>query len=155
LEAAGGGDKGPMFVGWSAIDVSGGWVAACSVLAALYAQRRTGAPQSVVTSLLGAGMTLKSGAFVADGAVVERPVLDAGQTGYGAAYRIYEAEDGNWLALAILDDGAWARLREIVGAERLSARPPALRTQRGERQPEEAVLEEVFATRPAAEWIAA
>jgi hypothetical protein len=35
------------------------------------------------------------------------PLLDAGQTGYGAAYRIYQGADSGWLALAIPDQRAW------------------------------------------------
>ena len=99
-------------------------------------------------------MLLKSGAFLADGTVLTGPVLDHGQTGYGAAYRIYRAKDGIWLALAIQDSGAWQRLREVAGREDLPRSPPPLRTGNGERQQAEEVLEQVFATKDAAAWVA-
>src|SRR5260221_681026 len=83
---------------------------ACATLAALYAQRKTGAPQSVHSTLLGSGMVLKAGSFAVGDTVVEGPVLDAGQNGWGAAYRIYQGSDGEWFALAVLDADAWERL---------------------------------------------
>jgi crotonobetainyl-CoA:carnitine CoA-transferase CaiB-like acyl-CoA transferase len=152
VEAAQGGfGAAPTFLSWGAIDVAGGWVSACGVLAALYARRRTGAGQSVSSSLLAAGMLLKSGAFVAGGTVAEGPVLDADQLGYGAAYRLYEGADGGWLALAVSDQSAWDALGRLIGG--LPASPPPLRTVGGERQPEEALLEAAFASRPVSEWV--
>ena len=152
--AQGGAGNAPTFVAWGAIDVTSGWIAACGILAGLYARRRTGAGQSVATSLLGASLALQSHAFVDGGVAVGGPVLDADQTGYGAAYRLYRGADDEWLALAVPDAAAWARLREVVGAGDLPDRPPALRTVAGERQPAEAVLEAAFAARPAADWVA-
>ena len=134
----------PTFLVWGAIDVTSGWVSACAVIAALYARRRTGAGQSVSTSLLGSGMLLKSGAFLAGETRVGGPVLDADQTGYGATYRIYQARDGAWLAVVVPDGPTWARLRAVVQAEGLPDAPPPLRLQAGERQPAEVLLEEAF-----------
>ncbi len=154
-EAAAGGDRQPpTYMGWGAIDVTSGWIAACAVLAGLYARRRTGIPQSVTTTLLGAALTLKSGAFVDGDTVVEGPILDADQTGYGAAYRIYQCQGGAWLALAVPDRSAWARLRDLVGGDLVPPEPPLLRTGRQQRQPAEETLEGVFATRDAASWVA-
>jgi crotonobetainyl-CoA:carnitine CoA-transferase CaiB-like acyl-CoA transferase len=154
VEAAAGGEgQPPTYLGWGAIDVTSGWVAACGVLVGLYARRRTGIPQSVTTSLLGAALTLKSGAFVVGDTVVEGPILDSGQTGYGAAYRIYPARDGAWLALAVPDHSTWGRLQQLVDG--LPNEPPPLRTQPGERQGAEVLLERAFATRDAAGWLEA
>jgi crotonobetainyl-CoA:carnitine CoA-transferase CaiB-like acyl-CoA transferase len=156
VEAAIGGDgQPPTYLGWGAIDVTSGWMAACAVLAGLYARRRTGIPQSVTSTLLGAALTLKSGAFIAGDTIVEGPILDAGQTGYGAAYRLYRAEDGGWLALAVPDEATWARLIDVVGVKGLPAQPPPLRIRRGERQPAEELLERAFSTRAAGTWVAA
>ncbi len=155
IEASqGGAAQPPTFLVWGAIDVTSGWLSAASVLAALYARRRSGVGQSVSTSLLGAALLLKSGAFVSDGAVVQGPVLDDEQTGYGAAYRIYRAGDGAWLALAIPDAGTWERLGAVVDLAELGDVPPPLRRRAGERQPAEVLLEEAFGTKTAAVWIA-
>jgi crotonobetainyl-CoA:carnitine CoA-transferase CaiB-like acyl-CoA transferase len=154
-EAAQGGDgQPPTFVAWGAIDVTGGWIAACGVLAGLYARRRDGSGQSVATSLLGASLALQSGAFVSGDAVHGGPVLDGEQTGYGAAYRLYRGGDGQWFAVAIEDAEAWERLCEVAGVDG-DTTPPPLRTVGGERQPVELLLEAAFATRDASEWVTA
>jgi len=150
----GGAGQPPTFLSWGAIDVTGGWMAACGILAGLYARRRVGGGQTVSSSLLGAALTLKSGAFLAGDRVVGGPVLDANQTGYGAAYRIYQAGDGAWLALAVPDARAWDGLRAVVRVGGLPAAPPALRTDGGAPQPEELLLESVFRTRDASAWVA-
>ena len=150
----GGAGQPPTFLRWGAVDVAGGWISACGILAGLYARRRDGGGQSVSSSLLGAGMTLKSGAFLAGDAVVGGPVLDAQQTGYGAAYRLYQGADGAWFALAVPDAATWLGLRTAVARDDLPRSPPPLRTQPGEgRQPEELVLEAAFRTKDAAVWV--
>jgi len=152
----GGAGQAPTYLVWGAVDVTSGWLAACGVLAALYARRRCGGGQSVRSSLLGAALTLKSGAFLSrDGdAVVTGPVLDGAQRGYGAAYRLYPAADGEWFALAVPDVPTWERLRDAVGIDALPASPPPLRTG-GRAQREEELLEQVFATKDAAAWVVA
>ena len=155
IEASqGGAGQPPTFLVWGAVDVTSGWMSAASVLAGLYARRRSGAGQSVSTSLLGSALLLESGAFVSGGAVMQGPLLDRDQTGYGAAYRIYQAGDGAWLALAISDATAWERLREVVGLPALAESPPPLRLRSDDREPSEVLLEEAFRTRAARAWVA-
>ncbi len=150
----GGGGRPPTFLRWGAVDVAGGWISACGMLAGLYARRRDGGGQSVASSLLGAGMTLKFGAFLAGDTVVGGPVLDAQQTGYGAAYRMYQGADGAWFALAVPDAASWLRLRAAVARDDLPLAPPPLRTQLEEgSQPEELMLETAFRARDAAVWV--
>jgi crotonobetainyl-CoA:carnitine CoA-transferase CaiB-like acyl-CoA transferase len=150
-----GGAQPPTYLVWGAVDTAGGWITATGILAALYARRRTGAGQSVSASLLGAALTLKSGAFLDGYRVVGGPVLDAGQTGYGAAYRIYQGRDGRWLALAVPGQEAWDRLRAILSVPGLPSSPPPVRTAPAPLQQEEVLLEAAFATRDAADWVAA
>jgi crotonobetainyl-CoA:carnitine CoA-transferase CaiB-like acyl-CoA transferase len=156
LEAAQGGDgDAPTFLAWGAIDVAAGWLAACGILAGLYARRRTGAGQSVATSLLGAAMWLTSGAVRVGDRLVAGPTLDAGQDGYGAAYRLYACAGDTWLALAVTDQAAWDGLVEVVGAADLPPSPPPLRTAGDGPQAAEVVLAGAFAARTAGEWVAA
>ncbi|MCX4092909.1 CoA transferase [Nocardia sp. alder85J] len=156
IEAGQGGHgQPPTYLVWGAIDVTGGWLAAIGIVAGLYARRRHGGGQVVRSSLLGAALTMKSGAFLAGDRVLGGPVLDAGQTGYGAAYRLYRGGDQSWFALAIPDRAAWDGLRATVSGADLPADPPPLRTDSGDRQPEELVLEQAFATKDAAWWVAA
>jgi crotonobetainyl-CoA:carnitine CoA-transferase CaiB-like acyl-CoA transferase len=151
----GGADQPPTFLVWGAVDVTGGWLAACGVLAGLYARRRRGGGQSVRSSLLGAALTLKSGAFLAGDTITSGPVLDAEQRGYGAAYRLYQGADGAWFALAVPDAATWQRLRAVVGVDELPPSPPPLRTEGGALQPEEQQLERAFGGKEAAAWVAA
>jgi crotonobetainyl-CoA:carnitine CoA-transferase CaiB-like acyl-CoA transferase len=154
----GGAGNPPTFLVWGAIDAMSGWVAACGVLAGLYARRRSGAGQSVSTSLLGTALLTKSGAFVAGGQVQSGPVLDRGQTGYGAAYRIYQGRDDAWFALAVPDAAGWGRLRQavgqVVGVDALPEAPPPLRVGTHEYQRAEQVLETAFRTDAAVVWAA-
>jgi crotonobetainyl-CoA:carnitine CoA-transferase CaiB-like acyl-CoA transferase len=152
-QAQAGEGRSPRFLVWGAVDVAGGWLAASGILAGLYARRRSGSGQSVKSSLLGAGLVLKSGAFVSNGSVVSGPLLDADQLGYGAAYRMYQAGDGAWIAVAVPDQAAWDGLRSVVPAEGLPASPPPLRTEGGALQAAEELLEKAFAGRPAADWV--
>jgi crotonobetainyl-CoA:carnitine CoA-transferase CaiB-like acyl-CoA transferase len=110
----------------------------------------------VVTVLLGAGMLLHSGVFRRDGAIVRGPELDAAQTGYGPGYRIYQGADGGWFALVLPDPEAWERVRALPEARTLPAAYAPLRGGADDavaRRAED-VLERVFATAPAAVWVA-
>lgn len=147
----GGAGQPPTYLVWGAVDAAGGWIAACGIIAGLYARRRGGGGQRVASSLVGAALALKSGATPEDAG----PVLDAGQHGYGAAYRIYQCRDGAWLALAVPGDDEWQRLREAARVPGLPDRLPSLRTDQGPPQPAELALEAAFATRDAADWAAA
>jgi crotonobetainyl-CoA:carnitine CoA-transferase CaiB-like acyl-CoA transferase len=153
-QSQGGAGESPTFLVWGAVDTAGGWVSACGILAALYARRRTGRAQRVSTSLLGSGLTLKSGAFIVGDSVVGGPILDAGQLGFGAAYRFYQGADGRWLALAVPDLATWAALRRTVAIEGLPENPPPLRTAAGPPQAEEALLEKAFSSKDAGAWVA-
>ncbi len=154
IEAAAGGEgQPPTHLPAAPVDRTNGWLAACAMLAGLYARRRSGVPQSVTSILLGAGMTLKSGVFLVGDDSVEGPLLDDRQTGYGATYRLYQGSDGAWFALAILDEASWQAVRKIVAEPGVPDRPPPLRLRRGERQPAEEILEEAFARRPASVWV--
>jgi len=160
MEAAIGGCAGePTFNSWGSIDVTGGWVSACGILAGLLSRRRFGGGgRSVDTTLLGAGALLRSGSFIAAGRVVEGPMVDAGQTGLGATYRVYCGADDQWFAIAVPDARAWEGVRSVVGAatyDRLPDTPPALRGSGADPQPEELVLQEEFARRDASVWVAA
>ncbi len=153
IEASQGGyGQSPTVLMWGALDVAGGWVSACGMLAGLYARRRTRQGQSVSSSLYAASLLMKSGAFCTADEVVSGPVLDGEQTGYGAAYRIYRCADG-WLALAIQDAASWARLRAALELPALPSEPPALRLRGGDVQPAERQLEIVFRTQPVMAWL--
>lgn len=152
---AGGAGNDPLAATWIPIDMSGGWVAATGILAGLHARAARGRGQRVVTSLLGTGMLLHSGVFERDGELVRGPQLDAQQTGYGPGYRIYRGGDGNWFALVLPGHEAWrkvAELPEVVGLPEVYAPLRGGAADAAAREAE-TVLEAVFATAPAVEWV--
>src|SRR4029077_14968150 len=107
-----------------------------------------------MTSLLGAGMLLQSGVYQRSGKVIRQPELDAGQTGYGPGYRLYECADRKCLAVVIRDTVAWERLASLPECAGLPADYVPLR--RGcdddiARSAEE-VLQAAFASAPATMW---
>jgi crotonobetainyl-CoA:carnitine CoA-transferase CaiB-like acyl-CoA transferase len=103
----------------------------------------------VSSSLFGAALTLKSGAFLSGDRAVPGLVLDANQTGYGAAYRIYRCRDGAWIALAAGSDEAWRRLREVTGVPGLPDSLPPL----GDSAAEGRLLEKAFGARDVGTWV--
>lgn len=153
--AVGGAGNDPLAPTWIPIDTAGGWVAATGILAGLYAQALTGRGQRVTTSLLGAGMLLQSGVFQRENDYVRQPALDAGQTGYGPGYRIYDGCDGAWFALVLPSPASWERLRALPEAASLPMPYAPLRggVHDAIARQAEAVLEKVFATAPAADWV--
>ena len=152
----GGAEQPPTFLVWGAVDVTSGWLSACGVLAGLYARRRHGGGQSVRSSLLGAALTLKSGAFLAGDTITSGPVLDGEQRGYGAAYRLYQGADGAWFALAVPDAASWERLRTRDGPRRAPDVAPAA-TDRGRRAAAGGAVARArrSPTKEAAAWVAA
>ena len=154
--AIGGEGNDPIAATWIPIDMTGGWVAAIGMLAGLYARSRGGgAGQVVETSLLGAGVLLHSGVFFRGGTLVRGPALDPSQTGYGPGYRIYECDDGQWLALVVPSADAWHRLACLLPEQ--AALPGQYAPLRGGSldavaREAEAVLEAAFGSGTAAAW---
>lgn len=151
----GGAGNDPLAATWIPIDMTGGWLAAIGMLAALYARAVDGHGQRVATSLLGAGMLLHSGVYERDGELVRGPELDGQQTGYGPGYRIYAGSDGDWFALVLPDPQSWQRLAALPEVSALPAGYTPLRggTDDASARQAEKVLEAAFATAPAADWV--
>jgi crotonobetainyl-CoA:carnitine CoA-transferase CaiB-like acyl-CoA transferase len=152
----GGPGNEPTAATWIPIDMTGGWVAASGILAALFCQAADGAGRRVATSLLGAGMLLQSGVYQRGGHPVCEPQLDAAQTGYGPGYRLYQGGDGAWLALVLPDEASWERLRSIEEFSALAASYVPLRfgsDAQGAREAEE-LIERGFASAPRDAWVA-
>ena len=127
--AIGGTGNQPTAATWIPLDMSGGWVAAIGILAGLYGRTVTGRGQQVATSLLGAGMLLQSGVFSRDGRCVRGPELAGDQAGYGPGYRLYQAGDGDWIAVVIPNPESWRRaaFRRRLRRRSRGLHPPARR----------------------------
>ena len=119
------------------------------VLAALFARERTGRGQRVQTSLLQAVLALQSGSVVSYPG--HEVVLRNTPT-----YRLYQGGDGEWFFLAVGNQSFWAKLCKAIEHEEL-ARDPRFGSWLSRRDHADALmplLEEVFASKPASEWLA-
>jgi len=110
-------------------DFGGALTVVARILAALLERERTGRGERIVVSLA---------AVAAELAPFSRPL-----TGELACYRIYETADGRRLTVAALEPAFWERLVELAG------RPDLL----GRAADGHAELEELFASRPLADWL--
>ena len=115
-EDGGCGDGGAPF--WSLTsmgDTGNGFLSAIGVVQALYHRARTGVAQRVDTSILNASMlTTSYAATRPDGTGLERPHLDAMQTGITATYAIYPTAD-HWLCIAVLTEEHWQAFAGALG----------------------------------------
>jgi crotonobetainyl-CoA:carnitine CoA-transferase CaiB-like acyl-CoA transferase len=119
-----------------------------AILAALFVRERTGEGQHVETSLLHASLALQSG-HVVQYAGRPAPARD------NPTYRLYQAEDGEWLFLACGNQAFWAKLCAAIGIEHLAADPRfaswTLRVDHAAALLP--VLEAAFRARPRAHWL--
>jgi crotonobetainyl-CoA:carnitine CoA-transferase CaiB-like acyl-CoA transferase len=144
----------PSKVGVAVVDLTTGMMAANALLAALYARERTGAGQHVDTSLLEtqvAWLANVASAYLVTGAAPERhgnahPTI--------VPYQSFRASDADF-ALGVGNDAQWQRLCTAIGRPELAddarfrTNPDRIR----HRDALIALLEEHFATAPAAAWV--
>jgi formyl-CoA transferase/CoA:oxalate CoA-transferase len=145
----------PMRTGYSLIDISTGLLAFGGVVTALLARERNGRGQYVETSLLDAavaGMSYHGLAYLISG----RPPARLGNAHPAMApYQTFATADG-YLILGVANDGLWRRFCRAVDRPDLVDDPrfatnPARVARRGELA---TLLQEMFATRPTADWLA-
>ena len=144
--------SGPVVPGPLVADLGGGTLMAVfGILAALFARGSTGKGQLVDVSMTD-GMMAFMTSHAAEWLFARREPAGGEyfNTGGAAAYNVYRGADGRWFTLGIIERHFWERLRTVLGRPDLPDDPLAEGTE-GERA--RAVLTEVFASRPAAEWI--
>jgi len=147
----------PIYLGLGAGDAYGGLMGALGILLALHHRDRTGLGQSIDASLYGAQLFLAAPSL--------QPFLATGKEEYGlqqarAAARNplwnrYRAEDA-WLAVCAENtDPAWQSLTGLDGVSGLSE-DERFRDAAGRRDNNASLvtlLDEVFARRPASDWV--
>ncbi len=152
-------DGHPIWSVTSLGDTGNGFLSAIGIIQALYHRDRTGEGQFLDTSIIYAQLLNASTAWVTpDGSVRgDRHALDAGCLGSSALYRLYRCADGRWLALGAYARRQFSALCSVIGRDDLDTDDrfaPA-----GNRSARDAemwsLLEDVFATRPAREWLVA
>lgn len=149
-------DGPPMKAGVALVDVVTGLHAAVAIVAALRAREVTGKGERIEVSLLDSAFSALVN--VAQNALVtgEEPARFGNAHPSIAPYQPFRASDG-WVAVAAANEGLFARLCGVVGRPELADderfRTNAARVRnRAELLP---LLEGVFATRSADEWVAA
>jgi crotonobetainyl-CoA:carnitine CoA-transferase CaiB-like acyl-CoA transferase len=132
---AGGGK--PLWSFTSLGDTGNGFLSAIAIVQALAHRDRTGEGQFCTTSIVNAQLLVASTVVARpDGTCFERPRVDALQTGFSPAHRLYECADG-WLCVVAAEDAHAQTLRRVLGVTR------------------DEQLEARFRARSAAEWFAA
>ena len=110
----------PAIPGVPMADLASGFNAALSVLVALRTRDKTGKGEFIDVSIFDTAvslMVLNLARFLATG---EEPV--AGETlltGSFPFYNLYEASDGGWLAVAVVEPKFWQKMCELLGAPEL------------------------------------
>ena len=147
-------DQPPVKVGVPIADLNAGLYACYAILAAYIHRLKTGQGQHIDTSLLEAGLAYtfwESSIYFATG--VSAPPMGSAHR-LSAPYQAVRASDG-YLALGAANQRAWEQLCVVIGRRDLLAEPRfATNAERTRHQQELAdILEEVFATKPVAEWL--
>ncbi|GIX49777.1 MAG: CoA transferase [Candidatus Tectimicrobiota bacterium] len=145
----------PVAVGTYVVDVTGAFVAAYGILAALYARAQYGVGQEVEVSLLDAALALQAmeAAVYLNGGVVP------GKSGSGhwmmpPPYGIFQTRDGQ-LALNAHSDDWWARLCRVPAFAHLGqdARFATRQARAAHREALNAEVQRILATRCRDEWL--
>jgi len=99
-------------------DTGNGFLSAAAICQALMEREKTGKGQFVDTSIVNACLLNTSyGIAKPDGSPVDRPRLDANQTGYSDYYRIYCCGDDKWIQVAAISDQHKAAF-DVIAADR-------------------------------------
>ena len=112
---AGGENGAPTCYNATTVDFSAGLLGAIAALAAQYHKLRAGAGATIVTTLVDTGLFLLSELVQsADGGFMALRKLNATQTGFHPAERLYRARNG-WIAIAARSEGMARRLLPVLG----------------------------------------
>ncbi len=146
-------DGHPAIPGVPMADLASGYNAAMSILVALRTRDRTGKGEFIDVSIFDTAvslMVLNVARFLATG---EEPVAgEALLTGRFPFYKLYQASDGGWLAVATVESKFWNRMCEILGAPELA---DAQLADEREKTRVVKILEARFRMKTQAEWEAA
>ncbi len=136
----------PIPPGVQVADLSGGMLAAISILAALVGRAKTGTGQYLDVSLFDGALswagTMIGGTYAA-GRKTERGKMQL--NGGMACYNVYETRDGKYITLGAIEPHFWAAFCKAVGRDDLNPR-----AQEFEAVPEVAAI---FKTRMFDEWL--
>ena len=103
-------------------DTGNGFLTAVGICNALMERERTGKGQFIDTSIINACLLNSSYAVAKpDGSAVDRPQLNADQTGYGDYYRLYKCADGEWIQIAAVNEKHRKAFDALAGDDKIAA----------------------------------
>lgn len=148
----------PVRVGVAVIDLGTGLHAVEAILAALFHRERTGRGQRVEVSLLDTAVTWLSYAAQSYLATGEEPGRFGSAHPNIVPYQAFRGSDGRYFILSVGNDPTWqrfARMMDRLEGTRLAddARYATNAGRVARRRELVATLEELFARRPAGEWL--
>jgi crotonobetainyl-CoA:carnitine CoA-transferase CaiB-like acyl-CoA transferase len=146
--------EGPMRTGAAIVDVATGMFAALGVMTALFERQSSGRGQWVQASLLQSGLALmdfQAARWLVDGVVPGQVGNDHPTSMPTSAY---PTADG-WINVATAGEAIWRRLCDAVDRPALATdeRFASNADRARHREALNALLAEVFATRPSADWV--
>lgn len=144
----------PARVGFSVGDIGASLFLAVGILAALHERARSAEGQHVDVAMLDAQVAMMENAFIRYLAAGEVPEPLGADHPVIAPFGAFKAQDG-YLALAASKEAMWRAVCDVVGHSEWKADPrfASVPLRRQHRDAIRALLEEVLATRPRAEWI--
>lgn len=145
----------PIRVGLPMVDVACGMCGAFGILAAVMHWRQTGRGQRIETSLVDTMFNFMAAKFGEYGVTHTEPAR-AINLPIAAPSRHFRASDGRWFSVSVVSQPAFVRFCSVVGRPEWVTDPRyATNAGRVAHRPEMAVeLHALFATRPAADWVA-
>ena len=118
------GEGHPVWALTSLGDTGNGFLSASAICMALMERETTGKGQFVDTSIVNACLLNTSYALAgADGSSVDRPRLDAMQTGYSDYYRLFKCGDDKWIQVAAFSDEQKAQLDKAAPGRDFGSAP--------------------------------
>lgn len=147
-------DDPPLPVSIPQADQAGAIMAAYGALLALFHRERSGEGQEVNVSLLGTQVALQSfniTSYLWSGRLPSRQPRGA----FGPTWTTYRCADGKYIALGMIEDRYWPELCQAVGEPELLEDTRYKTALDRARNAAELIarLDEVFARRPAREWL--
>jgi crotonobetainyl-CoA:carnitine CoA-transferase CaiB-like acyl-CoA transferase len=155
MSLTGGPDEPPMKSGLSLVDLAGGYVAALSMMAAVWRARRDGVGEDVDLSLFETALSLLTyvGTWTASRGYEPERLANSAHPSI-VPFQAFATADG-WLVIACAKEKFWTRLTEVVGRPEL-AEDPRLATFAERRENRAIVQREIgaeFLKRPTVEWV--
>lgn len=119
-----GADMAPEYITVPGPSCGAAFIAAYSIVSALYVREMEGVGQKVEAPLLNGSIVMQGSSFFRGDGMEGDPDGDSRDPrGVKAAYRLYQCSDGKWIFIACGNDAFWGKLCIAMGMEEFTANP--------------------------------